>query len=176
MFTLILTGFLVGLTFGFLLQKGNVANFNTIVGQFLFKNLTVLNIMLTAIIVGGVLIFSLSYFNIVHLIDYGVFSFKKEAIGGVVFGLGMATLGYCPGTALAAVGQGAKDAIFGILGMVFGAFVFSHFHNFFKNHLLSNVNPNIGIQDLTGISPFLIFTILILVAFGVNYFFKKIKS
>ena len=44
----------MGILFGVLLHRGGVANYNVIVNQFRFKDFTVLQIMFTAIIVGGI--------------------------------------------------------------------------------------------------------------------------
>lgn len=49
-----------GAAFGFLLHRGRVADYNTIVRQFLFRDFTVIKIMLTAIIIGGI-VYALSY-------------------------------------------------------------------------------------------------------------------
>jgi hypothetical protein len=37
----------------------------------------------------------------------------------------MAILGYCPGTGVAAIGDGSRDAITGVIGMVVGAALFA---------------------------------------------------
>jgi len=50
---ILLQGAFVGFIFGFLLQKGNVANFDTIIGQFILKDFTVLKIIFSAILVGS---------------------------------------------------------------------------------------------------------------------------
>ena len=42
-------------------------------------------------------------------------------LGGVCFGVGMAALGYCPGTSVAGCGEGRRDAMVGVLGMFAGA-------------------------------------------------------
>ena len=44
--------------------------------------------------------------------------------GALCFGVGMATFGYCPGTSVAACGEGRRDAMVGVLGMLAGAAVF----------------------------------------------------
>jgi xanthosine utilization system XapX-like protein len=44
-----------GFAFGWLLQRGKVTSYNVIVNQFRFRDFTVLKVMMTAIIVGGVL-------------------------------------------------------------------------------------------------------------------------
>ena len=46
-------------------------------------------------------------------------------IGGLIFGFGFACSGYCPGTGAAALGQNNWDAVFMMLGMMAGSFVFA---------------------------------------------------
>jgi hypothetical protein len=48
-------------------------------------------------------------------------------VGGLIFGVGFAVLGYCPGTIAAAVGQGKMDAcVGGLTGIIFGAGLYAH--------------------------------------------------
>ena len=56
-----------GIVFGFLLQKGGVAKFNVLIGQLLLQDFTVAIVMLTAILVGMVGIFTLHRFGQVQL-------------------------------------------------------------------------------------------------------------
>src|SRR5665647_1076627 len=48
-------------------------------------------------------------------------SVARVLIGGALFGSGMAVFGLCPGTSVAACGEGRRDAMTGVLGMLFGA-------------------------------------------------------
>lgn len=176
MISFLLIGFLIGAIFGFLLQKGGVANFNTIVGQFLFRNITVLNIMLSAIIAGGLLVYLLVDFGYLPELPAKLSSLKGSAIGGVVFGLGMAILGYCPGTALAALGQGSVDAVFGILGMFFGVFVFEKMYFLTKIFILNDEPTRITLSQYFGISHYVIFGILLIALIIINILFKKVKK
>jgi uncharacterized membrane protein YedE/YeeE len=43
--------------------------------------------------------------------------------GGLIFGVGMVLLGLCPGTAVAALGEGNRRALAGLLGMFVGAWI-----------------------------------------------------
>jgi uncharacterized protein len=119
----LLLGLVTGIVFGFLLQKGRVAKHRVIVDQFRLRDFTVLKIMATAIVVGGIGVYALASLGVVSL-------HIKPALwggvlaGGVFFGLGIVVLGYCPGTTFAAAGEGHRDAIFGIAGMFAGALLF----------------------------------------------------
>lgn len=120
----LLAGVVFGLAFGFLLQKGGVGKFNILIGQLLLQDFTVAKVMLTAIIVGMLGIFTLHHFAKVNL-DIKPTKIGANIIGGLLFGAGFALLGYCPGTAAAALGQGSWDALFGMAGLVAGSWIFA---------------------------------------------------
>jgi uncharacterized protein len=116
-------GLLTGMIFGVLLQKGRVAKFHVIVGQFLFRDWTVVKIMGTAVVVGSIGIYALLpteavSLHIKPLVWLGI------VLGGLCFGAGMAIFGYCPGTSVAACGEGRRDAMVGVFGMLLGAGIY----------------------------------------------------
>lgn len=127
----LLSGLLFGLAFGFLLQKGGVGKFNVLIGQLLLQDFTVAKVMLTAIVVGMAGVLTLHHFGKVklHLKPTKV---GANIIGGLLFGAGFALLGYCPGTAAAALGQGSWDALFGMAGLVAGSWVFAELSGWSK--------------------------------------------
>ena len=113
-----------GFAFGWLLHRGHVTNYNTIVRQFLLKDFTVLKVMLTAIIVGGIGVFLLVQMG------YAKFHIKESdllaiTLGSGLFGIGMVLYGYCPGTALAAIGAGSVHALVGAFGMILGGILYA---------------------------------------------------
>ena len=120
----LLAGTVFGLLFGFLLQKGGVGTYHILIGQLLFQDWTVVKIMLTAIVVGMVGIFVLHHFAKVNLHTKPT-KLASNIAGGLLFGTGFALIGYCPGTAAAAVGQGSWDALFGMAGLVAGSWLYA---------------------------------------------------
>ncbi len=117
---------LFGLAFGFLLQKGGVGKYHILMGQLLLQDFTVVKIMLTAIVVGMVGIFTLHRFAKVNL-HIKPTRLGPNIIGGLIFGAGFALIGYCPGTAAAALGQGSYDALFGMAGLIVGSYLYAEF-------------------------------------------------
>jgi hypothetical protein len=113
---ILLLGALTGVIFGFLLQKGGVTRYNVIVNQFRFRDFTVLKTMLTAIVVGAVGVYAMQQTGMIKGLHVKAAEIGMNAVGGAIFGVGMVLLGYCPGTALAAVGQGSRDAAVGVGG------------------------------------------------------------
>ena len=117
-------GLLFGMMFGFLLQKGGVAKYHILLGVLLLEDFTVVKVMLTAIIVGSIGIFGLHSLGLVQL-HIKPTRYAANIVGGLVFGVGFALIGYCPGTGAAALGQGNWDAIAGIAGLIMGSYLFA---------------------------------------------------
>lgn len=120
-----------GLAFGFLLQKGGAGKYHVLIGQLLLQDWTVAKIMLTAIVVGMLGIFTLHHFAKVNL-HIKPTRIGANVIGGLLFGAGFALIGYCPGTAATALGQGSWDALFGIAGLIAGSWVFAELSGWTK--------------------------------------------
>jgi len=121
----LILGLLIGIVFGFFLQKGGVTDYDIILGQLLLTNFTVVKIMLTAVVVGMIGVYFLKSLGLAKLqIKAG--SVGMNVAGGLFFGIAFALLGYCPGTAFGAVGSGYLDALLGgVIGMLVGAGIFA---------------------------------------------------
>ncbi len=122
---------IAGLAFGFLLQKGGAAKFNILIGQLLLQDWTVAKIMLSAIVVGMLGIYPMHAAAKVNL-HLKPTRFGPQIIGGLVFGAGFALMGYCPGTAAAALGQGNFNALFGMGGLVLGSYLYAEMSGWLK--------------------------------------------
>lgn len=127
----LLSAVIFGLAFGFLLQKGGVAKFHVLVGQLLLQDWTVAKVMLSAIVVGMIGVFALHRAAKVNL-HLKPTRLGANIIGGLIFGAGFALIGYCPGTAATALGQGNWDAIFGMSGMVVGSYIYAEMSGWLK--------------------------------------------
>lgn len=162
--TLIL-GAITGLVFGFLLQRGGVTRYDVIVSQFLLRDHTVLKTMLTAIVVGAVGIYGMLEFGMLEKMHVKAATLLTNGLGGAIFGVGMVVLGYCPGTGLAAIGQGSRDAITGVVGMLVGAALYASAYPFVKANLepigaLAGKATDHTFPALTGLSPWVFITAL----------------
>lgn len=163
-------GLLTGLAFGFLLQRGGVTQYRVILGQFLWKDHTVLRTMLTAVVVGAAGVYAMhlhpEVFGVVGLHVKGA-AVLANIVGGVIFGAGMVLLGYCPGTGVAAIGAGSRHAIFGVLGMLAGAAIYAEVHPVAQKTILSVWSlGKITLPEVTGISPWAFVAGLAVIAAG----------
>jgi len=118
-------GLVFGIIFGFLLQKGGVTSYDVIVGQLLLTDHTVLIIMLSAVLTGMIGLHIFKAFGLIKLAPKSG-SIGQNVIGGLIFGVGFALLGYCPGTIAGAIGNGYLDALTGgLVGILIGAGLFA---------------------------------------------------
>jgi uncharacterized membrane protein YedE/YeeE len=147
-------GLITGVIFGFLMQKGGVLRFDSQIGALLFKDMTLVKFMLSAVMVGSV--------GLQLLADEKVLVFSHKAMnvgavvaGGLLFGGGWAVAGYCPGTALGALGEGRWTAFFVIAGMLVGAALYAEAFPFLNKTVLLGWKDygKIGLSQLLGVSP-----------------------
>jgi len=121
-------GLITGMLFGFLLQKGRVLRFDKQIGALRLIDLTIFKFMGTNVIVAMIGIYLLKDLGLIQL-DLLPTVLGKNIIGGLIFGIGWAVLGYCPGTAGGAAGEGRWDAVFGALGMVAAAVIMAELYS-----------------------------------------------
>jgi len=132
----LIIGFVIGIFFGFLLQKGGVTDYDVIISQLLLEDFTVLKVMLSAVLSGMVGVYILSNMGLVHLHPKAG-SFGATVPGGLIFGVGFGILGYCPGTLMGAIGQGSLDALCGgVAGILLGTAVFASIYSNLNTHVL----------------------------------------
>jgi uncharacterized protein len=162
-----------GFAFGWLLHRGRVADYNTIVGQFLFKDFTVLKVMLTAIIVGGIGVFVLVQ------VGYAKFHIKPAdllaiTLGAGLFGIGMVLYGYCPGTAVAAIGAGSLHALIGAFGMIVGGILYALSFDWISQAILPVwAMGKLQLPQMLGIGAPVFFVLLVLIVIAFFVFLER---
>jgi uncharacterized membrane protein YedE/YeeE len=160
MSTELLLGLATGLAFGALLQQGRVLRFEKQVGAMLFRDMTILKFMLTAIIVGMVGINLLVALEVVEL-KVKATAIGANLIGGILFGAGWAVMGYCPGTSVGAIGEGRWHAIFAILGMLVGAAIYAEVYPSLAESVLTwGQHGKITLPGILGLSPWVVIAVL----------------
>jgi hypothetical protein len=172
----LLLGLATGLVFGFLLHRGGVTQYRVIVGQFLMKDHTVLRTMLTAVVVGAVGIYAMQSAWFTEAVGPVRMHVKgavvlANVIGGLIFGVGMLVLGYCPGTGVAAIGTGSRHAIPGVLGMLVGAAIYAEVHPLVYSKIKAVGDlGKITLPEVMGVSPWILvgaLAVIAIVLFGV---------
>jgi hypothetical protein len=156
--TLIL-GLIIGMAFGAIIQLAGASNYHKILGSLLLKDLDVIKLILMSIAVGTVGIYALD------LVDMANMSIKPTyvvgiVIAGLIFGVGFAVAGYCPGTCIVASAEGKTDAIVTVLGGLAGVLVYSIVYPAFRglievtNYGEVTIPSTLGINGLWIAVPF----------------------
>ncbi len=133
-----------------------------------------MKIMLTAILVGMIGVFSMHAKGLVEL-HVKPTKYAANIIGGLIFGVGFALIGYCPGTGGAALGQGNLDAMAGIIGLLAGSYIYAECSRSLSASVLTwGSRGKIMLPELfkVPIIPFIIvFAILLIGVLGGLYWF-----
>ena len=156
------TIFILGIAFGAILQYAKLNRFDTISGMAMLKDFTMAKAILVAIGAGIILIsaevgLGLATYHVKPFILGGI------AIGGVIFGIGMAILGYCPGTLAVSLGEGSIDALFGIIGGLFSGLIYTLLAPTTKGILGPDLG-NISLFSAIGSYPFSFSFLIVIIA------------
>jgi uncharacterized protein len=113
-----------GFLFGAILQYSGLNRYNTISGMAMLKDLTMAKAIAVAIGLGIILV------NIEISLGFASYHVKPLLLGGIIiggliFGTGMAILGYCPGTIPVSMGEGSLDAFTGFIGALAGGIIYT---------------------------------------------------
>ncbi len=120
---------LLGHGFGFCLERAGFGSARKLTAVFYLFDMAVVKVMFTAIVTCMVGLAVLSAAGVLNLSELYLepTSLAAQALGGLVFGAGFIVGGYCPGTSIAAIATGRKDAILFALGMLAGVWAFAEF-------------------------------------------------
>jgi uncharacterized membrane protein YedE/YeeE len=125
--TAVLIGLATGIAFGFALEKSRVFEPGVIVGQMQLRSFIMLKVFLAAVITGLIVLAVLNGIFGVPL-QLKPLLLRADIVGGLILGAGIALAGACPGTSMAQLGAGYKDAWFIVLGGIAGAMAYGYFH------------------------------------------------
>ncbi len=120
----------IGFLFGFVLERAGFGDSRNLTNIFYFRDMRVLKVMFSALLTAMLGLIALSWFG---LFDYSVLVehtllktyLWPQLVGGILFGLGFAIGGYCPGTAIVGITSGKLDAVTFMVGMLAGMWIFA---------------------------------------------------
>ena len=146
----IIVGIAMGIVFGFALEKSRVFEPGIIVGQMQLRNFIMLKVFLTAVATGAVVLAVLNGFDYVKLQPKPA-AYAADIIGGLLLGAGISLAGACPGTTLAQIGAGYRDALFTLVGGLFGAVAYSYVQPALAKTFLGQNGPKLIFSNMLGV-------------------------
>ncbi len=122
-------GLITGILFGLILQISGILHYEKQLGALRLVDMTVFKLMLTAIVVGSIGIYLFKDLGVIKL-SLKATSIGAQVVGGLIFGVGWALLGYCPGISAGALGE-----VFQCIP-IFGHIIISKLNPFLREELL----------------------------------------
>ncbi len=121
---------LIGLYFGILLVKSEVVRWQRVHDMFLFKEVHMYGVISVAIVVGALSMLLIKRLEVKDMqqkpIVYEPKPFHKGVIfGGMIFGMGWAITGACPGPIYAQIGAGEWLAVLTFIGAMVGMYLYA---------------------------------------------------
>lgn len=151
---------LVGIAMGALLQRVRASSPGMILANLRLENLSIIKFMATTIAVGMVGVYALGRVMPMHF-DIKPTYVVGVLVGGLIFGVGFAIGGYCPGTCVVGLGERRKDALFALLGGIAGALVFTLLYRLLEAPLIKPLNyGKITLADLLHAPPLVVAVIV----------------
>ena len=115
----------IGIAFGWCLERSGMGSARKLAGQFYLTDLTVFKVMFSAIVTAMLGVFWLGWLGVVNVSRIYVPEtfILPQLVGGIVFGIGFAIGGLCPGTSCVSAATGRVDGLMVVLGMFAGVLV-----------------------------------------------------
>lgn len=160
--------FVIGIGFGFFLERAGFGSARKLAAQFYLRDLSVLKVMFTAIITAMTGLYLLSRFGFVDLsLVYLVPTFLvPQIVGGLLLGVGFTIGGYCPGTSCVSAATGRVDGMVYLLGMIAGLVGFAEFYPHVENFAHTTPMGQITLARLFDVPYGLLVFAVVLMALG----------
>ena len=164
----LIVAFLIGIGFGFFLERAGFGSGRKLAAQFYGYDLTVFKVMFTAIVTAMLGIFYLSWMGLVDLsLVYLTPTFLvPQVVGGLLLGVGFVIGGYCPGTSCVAASTGKIDGVVYLLGIIFGIFVFGEIFPLIETFYTATPMGEITLPRLLNLPYGVIVLAVVLMALG----------
>ena len=125
---------IVGLLFGIVFIKAEIISWYRIQEMFRCQSFHMYGVIGSAVVVGIISVFLIKKFNIKTIygekIEFHDKKFNKgQIIGGLIFGLGWAITGACPGPIFAQIGTGVTVMIVTLFFAIVGTWVYGYFRD-----------------------------------------------
>src|SRR3989304_571971 len=159
----------IGIGFGFFLEQAGFGSSVKLAQQFYLRDLTVFKVMFTAIVTAMLGLFWLSWIGFLDLSRVNLLPSYPlpQAVGGLLFGIGFVSGGYCPGTACVAASTGKLDGFVHLLGMTTGILLFGEIFPYLSRFYDSTALGEVTLADAIGIpSNVMVFLIVVLAVLG----------
>ncbi len=178
----LILSFVIGIGFGFFLERAGFGNANKLVKQFYFEDMAVFKVMFTAIITAMIGLFFLTAIGFLELdmVYMSPSHITPQIVGGLILGAGFIIGGYCPGTSLVSTATGRIDGMFFLGGVMFGILSFGGIYPVIEEFYNSAAMGAVTVWEYFNI-PYGVLVFLVILAalggfFGAEFVEKKFRN
>ncbi len=173
----LIVALIVGFFFGLFLERGGLGNPHKLTGVFYLRDFAVPKAMFTAILVASSGLYLLGDQKFLDMSKVWIVPtyFWPQLTGGALFGLGYLVAGYCPGTAVAALGSGRIDALVTMLGLIAGSLLFAVVYPALGNFYMSSGMGTATLPGLLGVNHWIVIAVAVLVAGAMFYSLERFE-
>jgi uncharacterized protein len=158
----------IGIGFGFFLERGGFGNARMLAAQFYFRDMRVFKVMFTAIVTAMLGVF---YFAWIGWLDLSLVYLTPtylvpQIAGGLILGIGFVIGGYCPGTAVVSMSTGRIDGLVYVAGLFLGVFVFGEMFPILESFYYSTSMGQLTLPEITNLPYGMLVFAVVLMAIG----------
>ena len=165
----LLVAFVIGLGFGFFLERAGFGSARKLAAQFYFYDMSVFKVMFTAIVTAMLGVTYLGWIgwldlSLVYLVPTYI---VPQIVGGLVLGVGFVIGGYCPGTSVASLATGRVDGMVYAAGIFAGTFVYAEIYPAIESFVNSTSMGQVTLPEVLGISwGVVVFAVVLIAVLG----------
>jgi hypothetical protein len=165
----LLVAFVLGIGFGFCLERAGFGSARKLAAQFYLYDMSVFKVMFTAIVTAMLGVTYLGWIGwldleLVYLVPTHL---GPQLVGGLVLGVGFVVGGYCPGTSVASLATGRIDAMVYALGIFAGTFVYAEVYPAIKGFVNADAMGQVTLPEVLGL-PYgiVVFAVVVIAVVG----------
>jgi len=173
----LLLGTLIGIGFGFVLERAGFGRARNLAAQFYLTDTRVLKVMFSAIVTA---LTGMALLSGIGLLDFSQVTVPEtflwpQLVGGLLLGAGFIISGYCPGTSVVAAASGNLDGAVAIVGMMAGSLAFGFGFGPLEKFYESGSMGIVRLTDLLGAPMAVIAAAVVAMAVGAFLAGEKVE-
>ena len=172
---------LLGVGFGFALERAGFSSSRRLAGVFYFTDMAVVKVMCSALITAMLGLSYLVGFGWIQLDQIFLMPtiYGAQIVGGLLFGVGFVMGSWCPGTAAVGLAAGRIDALVFLLGVMGGSILFNESFSVIRPLYTAGDYGTQMAYTTVGMSRngfILVFTLVAVAAFWLSEWAEKVRT
>ncbi|MEW6511689.1 MAG: YeeE/YedE thiosulfate transporter family protein [Bacteroidota bacterium] len=164
----LVVAFVIGIGFGFFLERAGFGSAKKLTAQFYLTDMTVFKVMFTAIVTAMIGVFYLGWIGYLDLslIYLTPTYIVPQFAGGLLLGVGFVVGGYCPGTSCVAAATGKLDGMAFLGGILAGLLLFGELFPLVSGFYTMTPLGRVTLPEFFDLSYGLVVFLVVLMAVG----------